>query len=95
MAEDHFVAEIIDPDTGAVLPEGSVGELVLTSLSKQAFPMIRYRTRDITRLHYDTCDCGRTLARMDAASRIADVARTVMAGQPVNAAKFEGGADVS
>ncbi len=65
LAEDHFLAEIIDPDSGEVLPEGSVGELVLTSLTKQAFPMIRYRTRDITRLHYDTCDCGRTLARME------------------------------
>ncbi len=65
LAEDHFYAEIIDPDTGEVLPEGSVGELVLTSLTKQAFPMIRYRTRDITRIHYDRCDCGRTLARME------------------------------
>ncbi len=65
LAEDHFYAEIIDPDSGEVLPEGSVGELVLTSLTKQAFPMIRYRTRDITRIHYETCDCGRTLARMD------------------------------
>jgi len=65
LAEDHFIAEIIDPDTGVVLPEGSVGELVLTSLTKQAFPMIRYRTRDITRLHYDICDCGRTLVRME------------------------------
>ncbi len=65
LAEDHFLAEIIDPDTGEVLPEGAVGELVLTSLTKQAFPMIRYRTRDITRLHYETCECGRTLARME------------------------------
>ena len=65
LAEDHFLAEIIDPDTGVVLPEGSVGELVLTSLTKQAFPMIRYRTRDITRLDYSACDCGRTLARME------------------------------
>ncbi|MDA3902557.1 MAG: phenylacetate--CoA ligase [Desulfuromusa sp.] len=65
LAEDHFLAEIIDPDTGAVLPEGSVGELVLTSLTKQAFPMIRYRTRDITRLDYTVCECGRTLARME------------------------------
>lgn len=65
LAEDHFIAEIIDPDTGAVLPKGAVGELVLTSLTKQAFPMIRYRTRDITRLCYETCDCGRTLARME------------------------------
>ena len=65
IAEDHFLAEIIDPETCEVLPEGSVGELVLTSLSKQAFPMIRYRTRDITRLHYEKCACGRTLARME------------------------------
>ncbi|WP_303721792.1 phenylacetate--CoA ligase family protein [Malonomonas rubra] len=65
LAEDQFIAEIIDPDTCEVLPEGSVGELVLTSLTKQAFPMIRYRTRDITRLHYETCDCGRTFARME------------------------------
>ena len=64
-AEDHFLAEIIDPDTGEVLPEGSIGELVITSLTKQAFPMIRYRTRDITRLNYDVCECGRTLARME------------------------------
>ncbi len=65
LAEDHFLAEIINPDTGEVLPEGSVGELVLTSLTKQAFPMIRYRTRDITRLDYETCSCGRTFARME------------------------------
>ncbi|WP_029918451.1 phenylacetate--CoA ligase family protein [Pelobacter seleniigenes] len=65
LAEDHFLAEIIDPDTGEVLPEGSVGELVITSLTKQAFPMIRYRTRDITRLNYETCSCGRTMARME------------------------------
>ncbi len=65
LAEDHFLAEIIDPDSGEVLPEGSVGELVLTSLTKQAFPMIRYRTRDITRLNYAVCECGRTLARME------------------------------
>jgi len=68
LAEDHFVFEIIDPDTGKVLPKGSRGELVITSLTKQAFPMIRYRTRDITRIHYETCECGRTLARMDKTS---------------------------
>lgn len=68
LAEDHFVFEIIDPDTGKVLPKGSKGELVITSLTKQAFPMIRYRTRDITRIHYDHCDCGRTLARMEKTS---------------------------
>jgi len=65
IAEDHFLPEIIDPESGEVLAEGSVGELVLTSLTKQAFPMIRYRTRDITRLHYEKCSCGRTLARME------------------------------
>ncbi|MBD1399279.1 phenylacetate--CoA ligase family protein [Pelovirga terrestris] len=64
LAEDHFVFEIIDPDTGQVLPRGSTGELVITSLTKQAFPMIRYRTRDITRIIYQPCECGRSLARM-------------------------------
>jgi phenylacetate-CoA ligase len=62
--EDHFIPEIIDPLTCEVLPPGSVGELVLTSLTKEAFPMIRYRTRDITRLDYAPCACGRTLVRM-------------------------------
>lgn len=62
--EDAFIPEIINPDTGEVLPRGSVGELVLTTLTKEAFPMIRYRTRDITSLEYEKCDCGRTLARM-------------------------------
>jgi phenylacetate-CoA ligase len=62
--EDAFIPEIIDPDTGTVLPAGSVGELVLTTLTKEAFPMIRYRTRDITSLEYAPCDCGRTLVRM-------------------------------
>ncbi|HKL49212.1 MAG TPA: phenylacetate--CoA ligase [Desulfuromonadales bacterium] len=63
--EDHFIPEIIDPDTGEVLPEGSVGELVLTSITKEAFPIIRYRTRDITRLNYEPCSCGRTMVRME------------------------------
>jgi phenylacetate-CoA ligase len=62
--EDSFIAEIIDPDTGKVLPRGSVGELVLTTLTKEAFPMIRYRTRDITSLDYEKCTCGRTMVRM-------------------------------
>lgn len=64
ISEDAFIAEIIDPDTCQVLPPGSVGELVLTSICKEAFPMIRYRTRDITSLEYATCACGRTMARM-------------------------------
>ena len=64
ITEDHFLPEIIDPDTGEVLPPGSVGELVLTSLTKEAFPVVRYRTRDITSLDYAPCACGRTHARM-------------------------------
>jgi len=64
ISEDAFIAEIIDPDTGETLPPGSVGELVLTSLTKEAFPMVRYRTRDITSLDYAKCDCGRTTVRM-------------------------------
>lgn len=64
IAEDAFIAEIIDPETCQVLPPGSVGELVLTTICKEAFPMIRYRTRDITSLDYTACDCGRTMARM-------------------------------
>ena len=62
--EDHFIPEIIDPDTGEVLPEGSTGELVFTSLTKEAFPVIRYRTRDICSLNYEPCKCGRTHVRM-------------------------------
>ncbi|MGB4600258.1 MAG: phenylacetate--CoA ligase [Trichlorobacter sp.] len=62
--EDAFIAEIIDPETGEVLPPGTVGELVLTSLTKEAFPIIRYRTRDITSLDYQPCACGRTMVRM-------------------------------
>ena len=58
--EDHFYPEIIDPQTGEVLPDGSEGELVLTTLSKEAMPMIRYRTRDITALETKPCACGRT-----------------------------------
>ena len=63
--EDHFIAEIIDPDTGEVLPEGAEGELVFTTLDKEAFPLLRYRTRDICRLHYERCECGRTFVRME------------------------------
>lgn len=62
--EDHFIAEIIDPETGEVLPEGSEGELVFTSITKEAFPMLRYRTRDICVLTREKCACGRTLVRM-------------------------------
>ena len=62
--EDHFIAEIINPDTGEVLPEGSQGELVFTSLDKEAFPLLRYRTRDICTLTREKCSCGRTHVRM-------------------------------
>ena len=62
--EDHFLVETIDPDTGEVLPEGSQGELVFTALDKQAFPMLRYRTRDICTLTREPCSCGRTHVRM-------------------------------
>ncbi|HGJ65090.1 TPA: phenylacetate--CoA ligase [bacterium] len=62
--EDHFIAEIIDPDTGEQLPYGETGELVFTSLTKEAFPIIRFRTRDITSLNPEPCKCGRTIARM-------------------------------
>ena len=62
--EDHFIPEIIDPDTGEVLPEGSTGELVFTTLTKEGFPVIRYRTRDICSLNYEPCACGRTHVRM-------------------------------
>ncbi len=62
--EDHFIAEIIDPDTGEVLPEGEQGELVFTSLDKKAFPLLRYRTRDICTLTREKCSCGRTHVRM-------------------------------
>ena len=62
--EDHFIAEIIDPDTGEVLPDGAQGELVFTAIDKEAFPVIRYRTRDICSLSHEKCACGRTHVRM-------------------------------
>lgn len=64
ICEDMFIAEIIDPDTGEVLPEGATGELVFTTLTKEGFPVIRYRTRDICTLIYEPCKCGRTHIRM-------------------------------
>ena len=63
--EDFFIPEIINPDTGEVLPEGEWGELVITCIKKEALPLIRYRTKDITRLHYEKCKCGRTTCRME------------------------------
>jgi phenylacetate-CoA ligase len=63
--EDHFYPEIIDPETLKVLPAGSIGELVFTTLTKEGLPLIRYRTRDLTRLNFETCKCGRTMVRME------------------------------
>ncbi len=63
--EDHFLPEIINPETGEVLDEGEEGELVFTCITKEALPLIRYRTRDITVLHYEKCKCGRTTVRME------------------------------
>lgn len=62
--EDHFIPEIINPDTGEVLPPGDVGELVITTITKEGLPVIRYRTRDITSLNYEPCPCGRTHVRI-------------------------------
>jgi len=70
--EDHFLPEIIDPETGEVLPEGEEGELVLTTLSKDAMPMIRYRTRDITNFLAEPCPCGRTIRRIKRIGRRSD-----------------------
>lgn len=63
--EDHFIPEIIDPKTLEPLPAGEIGELVFTTITKEGIPLIRYRTRDLTRLNYDKCECGRTLVRME------------------------------
>lgn len=65
VCEDMFIPEIIDPDTGKVLPEGESGELVFTTITKEGFPVIRYRTRDICSLNYEKCACGRTHVRMN------------------------------
>lgn len=66
--EDHFIPEIIDPKTEDVLPPGSIGELVFTTITKEGLPLIRYRTRDISSLNYDVCECGRTCVRMSKVS---------------------------
>ncbi len=63
--EDHFVPEIIDPETLQPLPEGEIGELVFSTITKEGIPILRYRTRDLTRLNYEKCACGRTLVRME------------------------------
>ncbi len=70
--EDHFIAEIIDPHTGEVLPYGEKGELVFTTITKEAFPLVRYRTRDISVLYPQPCKCGRTVVRMERVSGRSD-----------------------
>jgi len=70
--EDHFLVEVIDPETGEVLPYGEKGELVFTTLTKEAFPLIRYRTKDISRLMPQICKCGRTFVRMERVSGRSD-----------------------
>jgi len=70
--EDHYFPEIIDPDTGEVKAPGEEGELVFTTITKTGMPLIRYRTRDISRLCYEKCGCGRTLVRMDKVKRRSD-----------------------
>ena len=70
--EDHFYPEIINPETGEVLPDGEEGELVFTTLTKRAIPMIRYRTRDITHIRIDVCSCGRTIRRIAQIGRRSD-----------------------
>lgn len=70
--EDHFIPEIIDPQTLEVLPEGSTGELVFTTITKEGIPLIRYRTHDVSSLNYGKCECGRTLVRMSKVSGRSD-----------------------
>lgn len=86
--EDHFYPEIIDPETGEVLPEGTEGELVLTNLTAEALPAIRYRTGDITTLTTTPCDCGRTMVRMDnVTGRVDDL--VIVRGVNVYASQIE------
>ncbi len=70
--EDHFIPEIIDPDTEEVLPPGSTGELVFSTVTKEGLPLLRYRTRDISSLNYEKCECGRTTVRMKKVSARSD-----------------------
>ncbi len=72
LAEDHFYVEVVDPDSGEPVPEGELGELVFTTLTKEAFPLLRYRTGDVASLDTSPCACGRTLARMSRIKRRTD-----------------------
>ena len=64
VCEDHFLPEVVDPEAGGPLPDGELGELVLSAPTKEAFPVLRYRTRDLVRIAHDPCPCGRTFARI-------------------------------
>lgn len=77
ISEDHFLPEVVDPVTGQPLPDGEKGELVFTTVTKQALPVIRYRTRDIISLHREACACGRTLVRMEKVTGRADDILTI------------------
>ena len=70
--EDHYYPEILNPDTGEVMPPGEEGELTLTTITKEGMPLLRYRTHDISRLIYEKCSCGRTLVRMEKVRRRSD-----------------------
>ncbi len=88
ISEDHFIPEIIDPDTGSVLGPGEKGELVLTTITKEAYPLIRYRTGDLTCLSYEPCACGRTLTKMGKVfERIDDM--IILNGQNMFPSQFE------
>ncbi|MCK5570215.1 MAG: phenylacetate--CoA ligase [Spirochaetes bacterium] len=88
ISEDHFIPEIIDPDTGSVLGPGEKGELVLTTITKEAYPLIRYRTGDLTCLYYEPCACGRTLTKMGKIfERIDDM--IILNGQNMFPSQFE------
>lgn len=88
LAEDHFFAEIVDPQTGACLADGDEGELVITTLTREALPLIRYRTGDITRLTNALCACGRTLARIERLRRRTDDL-LIVAGKKLYPAQVE------
>jgi phenylacetate-CoA ligase len=88
ISEDHFIAEIIDPDTGDVLEPGRKGELVLTTITKEAYPLVRYRTGDLTSLHSGACGCGRIFVKMDRVfERIDDM--IIFNGQNMFPSQFE------
>ncbi len=88
ISEDHFIPEIIDPDTGEILGPGEKGELVLTTITKEAYPLVRYRTGDLTTLRYEDCGCGRCLVKMDKVfERVDDM--IILNGQNMFPLQFE------